>query len=245
MDVSISYPLAFVAGLVSFLSPCILPVVPSYLAFVSGLTFAELTEDSTEAVRRSAILNSIAFVFGFSVVFMTMGLAATALAGPIASALPWITRAGGIVVIVFGLHLIGLVRIPLLASEHGVEMRTKPQGLLGSLAVGVAFGAGWTPCIGPILGTILLYATMDATAVQGGLLLGTYALGLGIPFVVASAALNWFLAGSQRARRWILPLQRVAGTVLVVIGLLMVTGHFTTLAALLADMGQLINLDVQ
>ena len=245
MDVTISYPLAFAAGLVSFLSPCILPVVPSYLAFVSGLTFAELTEGATSAVRRSAVLNSVLFVLGFSAVFMTMGLAATALGAPIAQSLPWVTRVGGIVVIVFALHLLGVIQIPALQAEHRVDMKRRPVGPLGSLAVGVAFGAGWTPCIGPILGTILLYASLETTMVQGAALLGTYALGLGIPFVVASVALNAFLAGSARARSWVVPLQRVAGTILLVIGLLMVSGRFTTLTSFLAGMGQLINLEVQ
>lgn len=245
MEVTISYPLAFVAGLVSFLSPCILPVVPSYLAFVSGLTFAELTEQPTAAVRRSAALNSVLFVTGFGAVFMTMGLAATAVGAPIAQALPWVNRLGGVVILVFGLHLVGALKIPALSGEHRPQLERRPVGPLGSLAVGVAFGAGWTPCIGPILGTILLYATMEATMIQGGALLGAYALGLGIPFVAASIGLNWFLAGSARARRWIQPLQRVAGTLLIMIGVLMVSGRFATLTAFLAGTGQLINLEVQ
>lgn len=245
IDIDVSYPMAFLAGLVSFLSPCVLPVVPSYLAFVSGLAFGELTEHPTAEVRRSAALHSVAFVVGFGAVFMTLGLVATAAGATIASALPWINRLGGAVVIVFGLMVAGVVRIPALAGDLRVEVSSRPAGALGSLAVGIAFGAGWTPCIGPILGTILLYAGLETTMVQGTALLGTYALGLGIPFVAASVGLNWFLAGSDWARRWIGPLQWVAGTVLVVIGVLMVTGHFASLTAFLADMGQLINLDVQ
>lgn len=245
MDVTLSYPLAFLAGLVSFLSPCILPVVPSYLAFVSGLTFGEMTEAPTASVRRSAALNSTLFVLGFTGVFLTMGLAATSIGPPIARALPWVNRVGGAVILLFSLHLLGLLRLPALEMERRFDMKGRPAGPLGSLAVGIAFGAGWTPCIGPILGTILLYASLESTMLEGMALLGTYAVGLGIPFVAASVALNGFLAGSQIARSWLRPLQRIAGAVLLVIGLLMVTGRFATLTSFLAGMGQLINLEVQ
>jgi cytochrome c-type biogenesis protein len=183
-------------------------------------------------------------VVGFSAVFMTMGLVATAAGPPLAQALPWINRAGGLVMILFGLYLSGLLALPVLARDTRVHLKTRPTGPLGSLAVGIAFGAGWTPCIGPILGAILLYASLETTMTRGIALLGTYALGLGIPFIAAAVGLNWFLAGSVRARDWIVPLQRVAGTVLVVIGVLMVSGRFLSLTAFLAGMGQLINLEM-
>jgi cytochrome c-type biogenesis protein len=147
--------------------------------------------------------------------------------------------------ILFGFYLLGVLRMPALATERRMHLERRPVGALGSLLVGVAFGAGWTPCIGPILGSILLYASLEATMAEGTLLLAVYALGMGLPFVVASVALNWFLAGSAAARAWLTPLQRAAGTVLVIIGLLMVTGHFTTLTAVLAGMGQLINLEIR
>jgi len=245
LEIEISYPLAFLAGLVSFLSPCVLPIVPSYLAFVSGLTLGELRDRPTAEIRRTAALHSVLFVLGFGSVFMTLGLVATAAGAAISAALPWLTRLGGAVLVLFGLVVAGAIQIPALARERRVELSSRPAGALGSVAVGVAFGAGWTPCIGPILGSILLYAGLETTMMQGTALLGTYALGLGVPFVATSVGLNWFLAGSAWARRWISPIQRVAGTVLILIGLLMVTGHFASLAAFLADMGQLINLDVQ
>lgn len=244
MEIQISLPLAFLAGFVSFLSPCILPVVPSYLAFVSGLTLGELSDHATPAVRRSAAIHSTLFVLGFSLVFMTMGLVATSLGTAVAQALPWVNRIGGIVMILFGLFVLGVLRLPALYRELRVHLRSQPVSALGSFVVGVAFGAGWTPCIGPILGSILLYASLETTMVEGTTLLAAYALGLGIPFVVASVALNWFLAGSVRARAWMIPLQRVAGTVLIAIGLLMVTGRFASLTAFLAGMGQLINLEL-
>jgi len=244
VDVQISFPLAFLAGVVSFLSPCILPVVPSYLAFVSGLTLGELTDHRTAEVRRSALVHSSLFVLGFSLVFMSLGLVATAFGGSIARMLPALNRLGGVVVLLFGIHLLGLLRLPAFARDLRVHLENRPAGPFGSLLVGVAFGAGWTPCIGPILGSILLYASLEATMVHGTALLGTYALGLGIPFIVASVALNWFLAGSRKARAWMVPLQRGAGVVLVLIGLLMLTGRFAALTAFLAGMGQLINLEL-
>jgi len=244
VEIQISLPLAFLAGFVSFLSPCILPVVPSYVAFVSGLTLGELSDHATKEVRRRAAIHSTLFVLGFSLVFMTMGLVATSFGTAVAQALPLVNRIGGGVMILFGLFVLGVVRLPALYRELRVHVRSQPVSALGSLVVGVAFGAGWTPCIGPILGSILLYASLETTMMEGTILLAAYALGLGIPFVVASVALNWFLAGSERARAWMVPLQRAAGTVLIVIGLLMVTGRFASLTAFLAGMGQLINLDL-
>jgi cytochrome c-type biogenesis protein len=244
VEIQISLPLAFLAGFVSFLSPCILPVVPSYLAFVSGLTLGELSDHATKEVRRRAAIHSTLFVLGFSLVFMTMGLVATSFGTAVAQALPLVNRIGGGVMILFGLFVLGVVRLPALYRELRVHVRSQPVSALGSLVVGVAFGAGWTPCIGPILGSILLYASLETTMMEGTILLAAYALGLGIPFVVASVALNWFLAGSERARAWMVPLQRAAGTVLIVIGLLMVTGRVASLTAFLAGMGQLINLDL-
>ncbi|MDA0310761.1 MAG: cytochrome c biogenesis protein CcdA [Gemmatimonadetes bacterium] len=244
MEIQVSLPLAFLAGLVSFLSPCILPVVPSYLAFISGLSLDELRDGNAHDARRAALINSVLFVAGFSAVFMTMGWVATAAGHAVSQALPWLNRAGGVVMIVFGLYLSGVLRIPALAREMRVHLSSRPAGPLGSLFVGVAFGAGWTPCIGPILGSILLYASLESTMAQGTLLLAAYAIGLGIPFVVAAVAFNWFLAGVDKVKQWMVPLERIAGTVLVLIGLLMVTGRFATLTAFLAGMGQLIDLEM-
>jgi cytochrome c-type biogenesis protein len=244
MDIEVSFPLAFAAGLVSFLSPCVLPVVPSCLAFVSGLTLGDLDAPNSGAVRARAALHATLFMAGFGVVFMTLGLVATAVGVRIAGALPWIHRLGGVVMIGFGLMLVGLLRIPGLSADLRLHLSSRPAGILGSFATGVAFGAGWTPCIGPILGTVLLYASFESTMVQGTLLLATYALGLGVPFVAAAVGFSWFLAGSSRVRKWIVPLQRIAGSMLVVIGLSMVSGQFARLAAFLAGLGQLVNLEI-
>lgn len=244
MDITISYPLAFAAGLVSFLSPCVLPVVPSYVAFVSGLTLEELRDGSAARARRAAVSHSVLFVVGFAAVFMTLGWAATAAGRALVPVLPWLTRLGGVVLMLFGAYLMGLLRLPALAREARIHLASRPAGLLGSVLVGVAFGAGWTPCIGPILASILLYASLEATQGTGALLLGTYALGLGIPFVAASAMFNGFLATVGQARGWMVPMERTAGAVLAVVGVMMVTGSFATLAAFLAGMGQLVNLEM-
>jgi cytochrome c-type biogenesis protein len=244
MDVQISLSLAFAAGLVSFLSPCVLPVVPSYVAFVSGMTLEELRGGAVPAARRVAVVHSILFVAGFAAVFMTLGLVATSLGTPIARALPWLSRIGGVILVLLGLYMIGWLPLRWLGRDFRPRPSGTAAGPLGSFVVGMAFGAGWTPCIGPILASILLYTSLESTMTEGVALLGAYALGLGMPFVLASSALNVFLAGSAKARGWLVPLQRVAGSVLIIVGLLMVTGRFAALTGMLAGMGQLIDLDM-
>jgi cytochrome c-type biogenesis protein len=218
-------------------------VVPSYLAFVSGLSLEELRDGSRAGARRAAFLHSLLFVAGFAAVFMTMGWTASAFGQAVGRALPWLTRFGGVVVMALGLYLAGVWKIGPLNREVRVQLNRKPAGAAGTFVVGIAFGAGWTPCIGPVLASILLYTSLEGTATHGALLLGTYAVGLGIPFVIASLALNAFLAGTEALRRWVVPLERTAGAVLVLVGLLMVTGRFASLTASLAGLGQLIDLE--
>ena len=208
MEIQVSLPLAFMAGLVSFLSPCILPVVPSYLAFVSGLALGDLAEHPTSLVRKRAVIHSSLFVLGFSCVFMTMGLVATALGAAVTQALPGLSRIGGVVMILFGLFLAGVFSLPVLYRDLRPQVRAQPVTAVGSFVVGVAFGAGWTPCIGPVLGSILLYASLETTMAQGMGLLTAYALGLGVPFILSSISFNWLIAGSMRARKWMVVLQR-------------------------------------
>ena len=158
--------------------------------------------------------------------------------------LPWINRLGGVLLLIFGLHLMGLLRLTALAREARVQLSSRPSGAVGSFLVGVAFGAGWTPCIGPVLASILLYAGMEGTRTHGVLLLAVYAAGLGLPFIAASVAFNTFLAGAARLRKWMVPIERVAGGVLALVGVMMMTGSFATVSAFLAGMGQLVNLEM-
>jgi cytochrome c-type biogenesis protein len=237
---SLSLGLAFVAGLLSFLSPCVLPLVPSYVTFVTGMTLDELTARGRHAARRHATLHALLFVLGFTLVFVALGATATALGAALRRALPLLQQLGGVVIAGFGLSLLGVLRVPSLMRERRVHLASKPAGIAGSLLVGVAFGAGWTPCIGPVLASILLYAGMEATMTRGMLLLVAYSLGLGIPFLAAAVGFNWYLAGARRVTRWLRPLELGAGALLVVMGVLLFTGRFTALSSFLASFGQLV-----
>src|SRR5690606_5228174 len=154
--------------------------------------------------------------------------------------LPVLQQVGGVVIVLFGLYLLGALKLPALARERRVHLARKPGGRVGSVLVGVAFGAGWTPCIGPVLASLLLYAGMQGTMEQGMLRLGVYAVGLGIPFFIAAVAFNWFLAGARLLRTRLRLLERVAGSLLVVVGLLLASGRFAVLSNFLAGLGQLV-----
>jgi len=240
-EVSVSLGVAFLAGVVSFLSPCVLPIVPSYVTFITGMTLDELTARGTAAARARAALHAALFVLGFTLVFVALGATATVFGAVLQRSLPLLQQIGGIVITLFGLYLVGVLRIPALMRDRRVHLASRPAGLAGSMLVGVAFGAGWTPCVGPVLASILLYAGTTATMGRGMLLLGAYGIGLGIPFFVAAVGLNWYIAGARRLTRWLRPVEIVAGTLLIAVGVLLFTGRFTALSAFLAGFGQLFN----
>lgn len=240
---SLSVGMAFLAGLVSFLSPCVLPLVPSYVTYVTGMTLNELTTQGQIAARRRAALHAGLFVLGFGLVFVALGATATMLGATLRRSLPLIQQVGGVVIALFGLYLLGVLRLPVLMRERRVQLASKPAGLAGTVVAGAAFGAGWTPCVGPVLASILLYSGMQATMLQGILLLVAYTLGLGLPFFVSAVGLNWYLAGAKHLRRWLVPLERAAGALLILAGVLLFTGRFTILSNFLAGLGQLVNLE--
>ena len=240
---AVSLGVAFLAGLVSFLSPCVLPLVPGYVTFITGLTLEDLTTAGRAAARRRAAIHASLFVLGFTLVFVALGATPTALGATLRRSLPLLQQVGGVVIALFGLSLLGVLRLPTLMRERRVYLAKKPAGIFGSVLVGIAFGAGWTPCVGPVLATILLYAGMHGSMERGMLLLAAYALGLGIPFWIAAVAINWYLAGARRLMRWLRPIELVAGVLLVTIGVLMFTGHFALLSSYLAGFGQLFNLE--
>lgn len=230
----VSLALAFAAGVASFLSPCVLPVVPGYVSFVTGVAVEDFQSGEHAGLRRQAAVHSALFILGFSLLFIVLGASATALGTLVRRALPLIQQVGGAAIVLFGLYMLGWLRMPLLMRERRVQLSSKPAGLLGSVAVGVAFGAGWTPCVGPVLATILLYAGMSGTMLHGALLLAVYAVGLGLPFFVAAVAFNWFLARTRALRRWLVPIERAAGAVMVVAGVLLFSGRFSVMSRLLA-----------
>jgi len=216
---------AFVAGLLSFLSPCVLPLVPSYIGFLTGMSLPEV---STR--RRAALLHALLFVLGFSLVFVLLGASATALGRALNYYQHWLQRIGGVLIILFGLVCLGVIRVGFLGQERRVQVEHKPVGYLGSALVGMAFGAGWTPCIGPVLGAILGLAATSQDLGRGMLLLGSYSAGLAVPFLLAAAALEAFLEWFQRFRRYLSWVMRVSGALLIFVGVLMATGEFTRLA---------------
>jgi cytochrome c-type biogenesis protein len=216
---------AFAAGLLSFLSPCVLPLVPSYIGFLTGMSLPEMS-----GRRRVAVAHALLFVLGFSLVFVLLGASATALGRALNYYQVWLQRVGGVLIIGFGLVCLGVIKAGFLSQERRVQVEQKPVGYLGSALVGMAFGAGWTPCIGPVLGAILGLAATSQDLARGVLLLAVYSAGLAVPFLVAAVALDSFLGWFQRFRRYLPWVMRVTGVLLIFVGGLMVTGEFTRLA---------------
>ena len=231
MTSTVSIAAAFLAGLVSFISPCVLPIVPGYLSFISGVNVSQFRDGGAprDLVRR-VVLTSLAFVLGFSTVFVTLGAAATYVGSLLQEHKRTLGMIGGIVIIVLGLHTAGVLRIGWLLSEKRASVTSRPLGLLGAYVVGLAFAFGWTPCIGPILGAILLYASQQETVSQGIVLLAAYSAGLGIPFLLSGLAVNWFFKASAGLRRSMRVVEVASGVLLVGIGLLLVTGRLTIIA---------------
>jgi len=221
-----SFGLAFVAGLLSFLSPCVLPLIPSYVGFLTGLSLPEI-----ERRRGTALAHAVWFVAGFSVIFIALGATASVLGVLLLRSQVWIGRIGGALVVLFGLYLLGILRPAFLMRDWRLDLAHKPVGYLGSAFVGVTFGAAWTPCIGPILGAILTLAAAQASVAHGAALLTAYSAGLALPFVITALALDRFLAWFQRFRPYLVWVERIAGILLIVLGLLLVTDRFTLLAS--------------
>jgi cytochrome c-type biogenesis protein len=212
--------LAFTAGLLSFLSPCVLPLVPSYLAYVGG---------SGATKRALLIRNALLFVLGFSLIFIALGASASALGSLLRANRQVLTIGGGVLVILFGLVLLGLIRLPVLMRDTRVQAKHDASTPIGAVLLGMAFAAGWTPCIGPVLGGILTLAGASGTLLEGVTMLAVYSLGLAVPFLLAALALDPFLRVSRRMRRWLPWVERAAGGLLVIAGVLMVTGTYTRL----------------
>lgn len=241
-ELGLTYGLAFLAGVLSFLSPCVLPLAPSYLTFVTGMSVDELSEGNAPAARRQAVTHALLFVGGFALVFTLLGATATALGSAARGALPLIQQVGGVAIAIMGLVLLGVLRIPALARERRVHLARRPAGRIGTVLAGVAFGAGWTPCIGPVLASILLLAGMQPSVLEGTLLLAAYSVGLGVPFLLLALSFHWVLTRLRLVRGQVRTIERVAGALLVIVGLLLASGQFARLTAFLAGFGQLISI---
>lgn len=227
---SVGIGIAFGAGVLSFLSPCVLPLVPSYLSFVTGVSLEDL---QAGVDRRATLTHSLLFVTGFTGIFLLLGASASFLGQFLRVYEVWIARVGGAIIIVLGLHLAGAFRLAPLMRERRVYLRDKPAGYLGTLGVGAVFGAGWTPCIGPVLGAILTFAASQERFWSGVLLLLVYSLGLAVPFLLSALALDGFLRVFARFRRFLPVVQVASGLLLVFLGILLLTGTFSALSTYL------------
>jgi cytochrome c-type biogenesis protein len=228
MDQNVTLLAAFAAGFLSFVSPCVLPLIPGYISFVSGVSLEEMRGDSAARATRSQVfLTSVAFVLGFSIVFVALGATATAIGKFMLAQLPLLSKVAGIILIIFGLHTMGVFRLAFLETEKRMHAQRKPAGPLGAMLVGVAFAFGWTPCIGPILGGILAIAGSKNSISEGVTLLAVYSLGLGIPFLLTSLAIDQFFSATKRIRRYYHAIELTSGVLLVAIGLLIFTGQLT------------------
>ena len=231
--------IALSAGVLSFFSPCVLPLIPSYLTYITGLSFQQLQDSHpTAKVRMTVLFHSLAFIAGFSIVFIGLGalagLASTSFQMHLREGLVWIQRIGGILIFLFGVHLSGLFHFGVLLGEKRVHIHTKPSGFFGTVLVGVAFAAGWTPCIGPILGTILaMVAGTNSGAGHGILLLTVYSLGLGIPFLISGLLFHSFLSFFNRFRKHIRLVEIATGVLLMIVGVMLFFGLFGKLSGYL------------
>jgi len=234
----VSFSLAFLAGVLSFLSPCVLPLVPSYITFITGVSFEDLKEGADrKRIRFLTITNSLAFISGFSLIFIALGASSSMIGGFLLQYQDWIRIIGGVLVIFFGFFVSGIIRLDFLTRERKFHLSGKPAGYVGTFLVGMTFAAAWTPCIGPILGTILLYASAKGSAVYGFKLLAVYSLGLAVPFFISSLMFNSFLSYSVKIRKYMRVIMLVSGIVLIAFGVLLLTNNVRQLTALFPDIG--------
>lgn len=229
MGQSVGVVVAFTAGLFSFLSPCVLPLFPSYLSFITGMSVSDLSAELSPSARRRVLLHAVVFVLGFSIVFVALGASFSAAAQLLLDYREWIRRVGGALIVIFGLYIAGVFRLGVFARTAQWQIREKPAGYVGSFIVGVTFAIGWTPCVGPILGAILSLAGTSETVQRGIGLLVAYSAGLGLPFLLSAVALGAFLRFFKRYRPFIPVMERAAGVLLVVVGVMVFTNYYVVL----------------
>jgi cytochrome c-type biogenesis protein len=220
---------AFLAGLVSFVSPCVLPLIPAYLSFLTGSSLEELKAQSDAASRARVMLHALAFVAGFTVVFMLIGLSASAVGSFFVNYKDWIARIAGVIVIILGLNMIGVFRIPMLMMDKRLQIRSANRSFVASFLVGIGFAAGWSPCVGPILAGIIFLATREQYA-SATFLLFVYSMGLAVPFLITAAAITRALGALNRVKRYLGAIEIGAGAFLVATGVVLITGSFGRVA---------------
>jgi cytochrome c-type biogenesis protein len=226
---AVSFPAAFLAGFLSFLSPCVLPLIPAYFTFITGFSLEELNENRNSEIKKKVVFSTVSFVCGFSLVFILMGASASYLGGLIYNYRETIRIIGGILIILMGVHLTGIIRIPGLDVEKRIHMEKKPLHFLGTFIIGMAFGAGWSPCIGPLLGSILIIAGSQETVRQGIVLLAIYSAGLALPFIILSVFVHLLLMVIKKASRFLQYVNAAAGILLSIAGLILVTNKLYVL----------------
>ncbi len=224
---------AFIFGLLSFISPCVLPIIPGYISFISGHTLDDIKGDNKSAAH-AVMINSLVFIAGFTLIFVLMGAAATSIGQLLNDNLNLISKIAGGIIIIFGLHMIGIFKIGFLNYEKRFHLQEKKLGILGSFTVGAAFAFGWTPCIGPVLAGILAIASQQDTVLQGIVLLFVYSLGLGIPFFLTAISINKFFNVFNRIKKHFHTIEIIGGVMLVAVGILMITNYLTIIASYFA-----------
>lgn len=222
--------IAFSAGLLSFFAPCVLPLVPSYLIFISGASIDHSDVFRTVKFKKIMLAHSIAFVLGFSFVFITLGLSSSMIGNFLSTYQIYISRIGGVLLIIMGLFSLDLVKIPLLNHEKIIHLKRKPLGIFGSFVVGITFSLGWTPCIGPALSSILIIASTEESARRGVFLLSMYSLGLAIPFIISALLFHRLFGFLKRYGSVVKYTSKIMGVLLIIIGLLLLTSYFNKLS---------------
>lgn len=237
---NIGYLGAFLGGILSFLSPCVLPLIPSYVSYITGISFEDFKAgDKAHAkhIRLVTLINSSAFILGFSTVFILLGISSSFLGKYLAFYYDQIRIVGGIIIIFFGLYVMGVIKLNFLSADHRVHLKHKPRGYFGSFIVGLTFGAGWTPCIGPILGTILLVAGTSGSVMYGFKLLVVYSLGLAIPFLATSLAMSFFLSHFSGIQKYMRAIMILSGLLLISFGVLLLADKVYLLLGAVPDFG--------
>jgi cytochrome c-type biogenesis protein len=229
MHTQVNLFVAFLAGLASFVSPCVLPLVPSYLSFLTGTSLEDLKTQDSAAAKLRTIAHSLAFISGFTVIFVLIGLSASAVGGVFTDHRRLVEIVGGLIIIVFGLHMMGVLKIPLLMMDKRLHLRSTRPSLAVSFLIGLGFAAGWSPCIGPILSLIILKASQEKIGEATYLLLG-YSAGLAVPFLIVAAAITQSLGALNRIKRFLPAIETASGGILVATGLVVATDQFTRIA---------------